>query len=380
MESRQRNSLILAAVLTVFVAIWFISGSFSSDDAQQSEIEAPDSSGDAQAMTVEVQSLDAEDVTQEIVLQGQTAPNRFVSVKTETAGRVAEVLVERGKRVEENQVVLRLAAEDRPAQVRRAAAQLKQAETDHQAVLRLVDEGHLPATRIDEAFATLEAARAELERIQIDNERTLIRAPFDGILNERSVEVGDFVSVGDPVFVVVDDDPMIVSANVAQKDVAGLRVGSRGTVKLINGVETEGTVRYLSAAANEATRTFPVEIELDNSDGSIASGFSAELRIPSQTLQAHRISPAWLSRRNDGVIGVYLVDEDDGEDRAVFNPIEIVRAQPEAVWVLGLPETAQVISAGQGFLADGDVVNVSRANADLLADKDALALAPESGE
>ncbi len=92
---------------------------------------------------------------------------------------------------------------------------------------------------------------------------------------------------------------------------------------------------------------------MDNADGAIPAGVSAQLRIPTGTTLAHFVSPAILSLDTDGALGVKTVDS---EDEVVFYPIEIVRAQTDGIWVTGLPDEADIIAIGQGYVNDGETV------------------------
>lgn len=343
--------------VVVATGAWFAGGMLS--PSQQDIPPASAAPRTATPLTVELTSVDAEPVTETLRLQGHTAPNRQVTVRAETAGRVTALLVERGERVTQEQAIVRLATEDREAQRRKAIALVTQRERDHAAIHQLADAGHLAGARVDEAFAELESARAELARIEQDIDKTIVRAPFDGILNARSIEVGDFVAVRDPVFTVVDDHPLIVSAAIAQRDRDAIRAGDTSTVRLITGETISGAVRYLSAVANPETRTFPIEIEIENPGGRLVTGISAEAIVPARTTLAHRLSPGWLVRTGDDRLGVYLVDR---QMHAQFEVVEIVRATPDDVWVTGLPASVNVVSSGQGFLRDGDSVRVTPAD------------------
>ena len=104
---------------------------------------------------------------------------------------------------------------------------------------------------------------------------------------------------------------------------------------------------------DEATRTYRVELEVDNADQSIVSGTTAEMRIPAETVSAHFLSPALLSLNGRDEIGVKSVD---GDGKVVFHSVDIVRTATDGVWVTGLPERVRVITVGQGFVREGDPV------------------------
>ena len=108
---------------------------------------------------------------------------------------------------------------------------------------------------------------------------TTIDAPFDAVLQDRSVEIGDYVQSGDAVAFVVDTDPMIVVGEVNEREVHSLAVGNPGTARLVDNTTVEGTIRYLAPVADENTRTFRVELAVPNPDGTLRAGMTAELKL-----------------------------------------------------------------------------------------------------
>ena len=200
----------------------------------------------------------------------------------------------------------------------------------------------------------LESARAELTRARLDLQYMTVRAPFAGALQERVVELGDFVSRGDPIATYVDNRTLVVSADLSEFDAGFVDVGDQAEAHLATGETVQGSIRYVAPVAEEATRTFRVELEVDNSDGALRIGGTAELRIPAETVLAHRISPSLLTLDDAGSIGVKIVDD---EGRVEFVVADIALSTNDGVWLTGLPETATIITVGQGYVASGTVVD-----------------------
>ena len=92
---------------------------------------------------------------------------------------------------------------------------------------------------------------------------------------------------------------------------------------------------------------------MDNADGALRAGGTAELRIPAETVLAHRISPALLTLDDAGNVGVKIVDE-TGEVQFVV--ADIALTSNDGVWLAGLPEVATIITVGQGYVASGTTV------------------------
>jgi len=200
----------------------------------------------------------------------------------------------------------------------------------------------------------LEAAKAEQIRAELDLEYMNIRAPFGGALQSRVVEVGDFVKAGDPVATFVDNRKIIVSANVSEFDAHYVNVGDTAEARLATGETVQGRIRYVAPVADEATRTFGVELEADNSDGALRIGGTAELRIPAEQVLAHRISPSLLTLDDAGNVGVKIVNDDGLVE---FVKADVALSTSDGIWLTGLPQDATIITVGQGYVANGTLVD-----------------------
>jgi len=128
----------------------------------------------------------------------------------------------------------------------------------------------------------------------------------------------------------------------------------RRGVQLVTGDQVEGVIRYVAPVANEATRTFTVELELDNASGDIPAGTTAQLNIPAESIFAQKISPSLLTLDSEGNLGVKIVN-DDGQ--VEFYPADIAMSSTEGIWIAGLPNTSTIITVGQGFVMEGASVD-----------------------
>ena len=341
----------LAVALLALLAAWLLSGLLG---PSRREVDTPAPAVRAAAATpVQVARLAAEPVERTLSLSGRTAPARTVELKAETSGRVVTVGAARGARVDGGALIVRLDAGDRVARLEQARAELRQRELEYEGQLKLKPEGYISDARLAESLALREKARAEVTRAELDVDRMAVRAPFAGALQERSVEVGDYVAPGTPVATVVDDRRLAVAGSIAEGHASLLRPGMAGTARLASGQQVTGRLRYVAPVADTATRTFAVELEIANPGGELPVGVTADIELPVGTVRAHRLSPALLTLDDSGVVGVKIADADG---RVRFVPATVVRTTPDGVWITGLPDPAPVIVGGQGFVRDGSLV------------------------
>lgn len=347
------KSWITSAGITLAIALWLASGHIDGG-AKSYELDNSAEVLSAPRASVRVRHQIAEEVTRNIIVNGRTAPARVVEVNAETDGRVVGVGSERGDRFSAGDIIVRLDERDRSARLAQAEATVKQRQLEFEARAKLKGDSYVSEAQLQEADALLEAAKAELTRAKLDIEYMVIRAPFDGALQERHVEVGDFVKLGDPVATIVDERTLIVRASVAEYEAHFITKGGPGSANLATGQSVNGRIRYIAPVADEATRTFNVELEIDNTDGILRAGITAELIIPAETIYAQKMSPSLLTLDDEGNLGIKTVNE---SGRVEFHKADIAMSSSEGVWIAGLPYSATIITVGQGFVTEGVVVD-----------------------
>mgnify|MGYP001812083559 CR=1 FL=1 len=346
------KSWLMSAGIIVAVVLWLVSGQVGHEAAAAAQVDAtPTDSTPKTAVRVRTQS--AEEVMRTIVVNGKTAPARIVRLAAETDGRIEYVGAERGASLERGAVIVRLDERDRSARLAQAEALVKQREVEFAARERLKSESYVSEAQLQEAVALLETAKAELTRARLDLAYMTIRAPFSGALQARMVEVGDFVKRGDPIATYVDNRTIIVSAQLSEFDARFVQVDDNAEAQLATGETVRGRIRYVAPVANEATRTFDVELEVDNAGGALRAGGTAVLQIPAETVLAHRVSPSLLTLDDAGNVGVKIIN-DDGQ--VEFVVADIALSTSNGVWLAGLPESATIITVGQGYVTPGAVV------------------------
>lgn len=354
-----RRSYILALIFAVVVIGWVASGQLGRDDklADQDAASVHTASGFVrkhdQPTRVRVSQRTAKMQTRNLILRGRTEANRWVDIKAETNGRVTEVIAKEGARVNRGDLIVKLAMEDRGEKLSNAQARVRQRQIEFDAAKSLRQKGFRAETKTAESAAQLKEAIAKVAQISIDIDHTKVSAPFTGIIDMRSVELGDFVGLGDVIARIVDEDPYLVVGQVSELDVGRIALGDNGTALLANGDPVSGKVRYIATVADASTRTFRVELEIPNTDSKLRSGVTADIRIPVETVQAHFLSPALLTLDDNGILGIRTINQSAIVE---FKPVSIFATQPDGIWITGLPKTTTIITVGQEFVRHGEPV------------------------
>ncbi|KIC44013.1 hemolysin D [Ruegeria sp. ANG-S4] len=334
----------------------------------------------------------AREIGSAVQLRGQTKANRQVEVLAETTSTVLSEPKRKGSFVEAGDLLCELDPGTRPAslaeamagkleaesripeaeaRLEEAHALVAEAEINLKAANRLSESGFGSETRrisseaamssaeagvksaeagLEATQAGIEAATAEVAAARRELDRLTIEAPFKGLLESDTAELGSLMQPGSLCATVIQLDPIKLVGFVPETEVNRIVVGSTASAQLVTGLQVDGRVTFLSRSADETTRTFEVEITVPNPDLQIRDGQTANIQIDAEGVKAHLLPQSSLTLNNDGQLGVRTVGAGNVVD---FMPIQLLRDTPEGVWVDGLPETTDVIVVGQEFVTRG---------------------------
>ena len=341
---------IAALILALGLIIWMVSGSMTPEEKISDSRPLVIASG---LPRVQAEHRLGEMVSRDIIVSAHTAPNRRVELKAEIRARVVAIRKDKGDSVSTGDVILELDSRDWPARVKQAEAYLKQRQLEAESAHKLQQRGLANESQVAQAETALADAEAELTNARIQLNATSIRAPFDGIIDQRYVEIGDFVKDSSPLVTVLDFAPYLVRGQAAEEEAAGIHIGDAGWAELVNGERVEGHIRYLAAEADEHTRTFPLELEISNPSGLMTSGLTAKIHVPQPATHAYFVSPALLVLDDEGRLGLKCLDD---RNRVTFHSVKLLKADNTGVWVYGLGPQADIITVGGGFVEYGQQV------------------------
>jgi multidrug efflux system membrane fusion protein len=371
-----------------------VRGAFGAEPALPAETEPdpePEPAAEAQPersereVAVVAQTSTAQPIDRAVVLRGRTEAARQVEVRAETSGRVVSDPLRRGAAVEAGAVLCELDPGTRPARLTEARARLSEAELNARAAERLSEGGFASELRAAQAQAALQSAAAAVAAAEEEMTRLVIRAPFGGLLETDTAELGSLLQPGALCATVIQLDPIRLIGFVPETQVDQVEIGAMAGARLATGRVVRGTVSFLARAADPATRTFRVEITVPNTDGLIRDGQTAEIGISATGTEAHLVPGSALTLDDAGRLGLRTVDD---ERRVRFVPVAVVRDTAQGIWVTGLPERADIIVVGQEFVTEGvrvrpsfrDAPEAARRGQSLIEALDELGEAPAAPE
>lgn len=347
------KSVVSAIGLLIAIIIWMLTGSSEPDGIN--EVHKTD--GDESLMSVVVSESYAQQVAKKIKVQGQIEPYRLISLKTEVEGKITALPIALGHRVEAGTTLVKISLQTLLADRAQATANLKYQQQELAATKNLFTKKLESESSLSLAQANVEAAKATLEKVNYDIANTSIKAPFSGVLDRRFVEIGDYVERGHELISFVDDNQLKITAMVPQQQVESLSLGQQVTASLSNGDNLTGALTFISTTADAQTRSYRIEILIDNSAHRRIVGMTASLSISIEEISGHSVSASILSLDNQGRLQAKGIND---ENRVVVYIVDIIRTDANKIWVSGLPETVDLITLGQGFVVAGQVVKTTK--------------------
>lgn len=342
-----------AGIILVLVTLWVGSSLLVHPAARPNPDEAADKKAAANAVpTVKVAALTASARNATVSVRGRTQALHAVDVRAEVEGVVKAIHFDKGQKVRTGDVLCEIGINDRGAKVAQMNAMVAQTGKELEVAQELFKQGFRSKTQLAQAQAAYEAAKAGASTMGIQLANTKIRAPFDGYVDDRYVDVGDYMRAGDKCEMVYAPEPFLAVGAVSEHEVGQITIGDPANATLVTGETVAGRVRFVADRADPQTRTFRVEVELPNSDNRLRDGVSADIHIPVRRVAAVHISPGILVLDDNGAVGVRIVES--GKVR--FRPVQIVSDGPDGMWIAGLPERVNVITVGQEFVTDGEKV------------------------
>ncbi len=357
-----KASRITAIGLVAAAGLWIASGYLLPHESAESSAAIRAKEQDAKKpFRVGVAQTHVVPHSRKLVLSGRTEADRRVTLTARTGGLLTELRVRRGSQVKAGEVVAVLSDEARESQVAQAKALVVQRQAELNANKPLIATGAMPKIDLVNLEAQLESAKAALAAAEAELERGVVRAPWDGVVSDVTVEVGKaaFSFAGADLCTIVALDPMLAVVEVSERNLAGVKVGDTAEVRLVTGATVSGKVRFVSKTASPTTRTYRIEILLPpNGDGTIPDGITAEVTIPLAPVAATSIPRSALTFSSGGDLGVRTVDQ---SGIVGFVPVKIVEDEQTLMWVDGIADETRVIVQGQDFVREGQHVEAAPA-------------------
>jgi len=283
---------------------------------------------------------------------GSLRSNESVIIRPEIAGRIAEFKFDEGERVSQGQPLVVLDDSLWRADVEQAQAALELAQSNYDRAVDLLKRKAGTTKARDEAVAELRVDQAALELAKAKLAKTVLKAPFEGVVGLRKVSVGDFVDTGDDIVNLEQIDPLKVDFRIAEVYVGAVKPGQRLElgVDAFPGDKFAGEVYAIDPLIDESGRSILLRARLPNPDGRLRPGLFARVGLV-------------LTERDDAIQVPEQALVPQGQDqfvfkvtdgKAAFTKVEVgIRRDGMAEITAGLAPDDVVVTAGQLKIRDG---------------------------
>jgi RND family efflux transporter MFP subunit len=333
-------------------------GSAQADGTEDAEA----SSDFVRVINVEVTSVSTETFVEEIRLTSVAMANQDVMLEAEESGAIIELYADRGDVVRRGAAIAKIDDRILQAQVTQAQAAHDLASQTWDRRKRLWEEDQVGSeiAYLEARFAAEQTAAA-LDLLKERLARTVVRAPFSGILDERHVDVGTMVGPGKTVGRLVDLDPIKVFAGVPERYASDLSAGAIAqlTFSALGDGAFQAPIRYVGSTIDQRSRTFPIEVELPNADRAIKPQMVANMAVTRQEVDDAVVVPQdALVRVEDGYV-LFVAVEQGGNLIAEVRPVTLGPTRRNLVVIEeGVSAGDRLIVVGQKSVANGDRINI----------------------
>jgi membrane fusion protein (multidrug efflux system) len=312
----------------------------------------------AQKQPVEVIAISRRDLSESLRVVGSLAPNETATIRPEMGGLIRSIHFEEGQRAKKGDLLIKI--EDSELQ-----AQLAQTRTRHElAKLNLARAENLRQTQsntqadVDRARSEFAAAEADIDLLKVRLARTEVRAPFDGIVEGRTLSAGDYVNTQSILTTLNDLSRIKVEFQVPERNLAKVRPGTKFTIRsttVDQAERVEGEVYFVNSVIDRNTRSSAVKGFINSAAPGMRAGMFAEVEVVLEVRKGTLAVPEGsilIDQR--GPMLITVIDQ-GGEKLAAFVPVKLglrSRGLVEVIPVKGeLSEKTEVVAAGVGSLA-----------------------------
>lgn len=312
--------------------------------------------GGAPALPVEVAVAREDTVVDAIQSTGQVEALQSTDLQPDIEGRIVEILMREGAEVAAGQALFRIDDQELKAQVDRAEAERDLSDQALARTRQLLAQDAASTSDLEQAEATARSNRASLELLKLRLARTTVRAPFAGVVGQRLVSLGDYVTTATRLVTIETVDPQHVTFAVPERHAGVVHRGQRVTFRVASrpGEEFAGTVEFVSPRVQLPARTLLVKALVPNGRRQLQSGMFVETRLATAVRPRAVVVPEEAVLTLQGNTWVWVVKEGKASRRAVTLG---VRAPGQVEIPTGVEPGEQVVVGGLELLQEGAPVS-----------------------
>jgi len=342
----QRSSIVIWSLIAALMVLVILSMTLRRSEPERESL--PERS-----FPVRIQEVQPREVDHVIRIPGRMEAHTISRLAVDKGGRVVEIMADKGDRVDQGQALLKLDDRLWRTMLSQAEIELREAEREMRRFTEMAQTGAISTSDVDHVRARLDRARVSKQEAQVHVEQCLVTSPFDGVVNDRYVEIGEFAPEGSAVFEVLRLDPMKLTLDIPERDIAAIKHGQSLVFEIagLGATRMTGTVTHVASVAFPENNSFRVEATVPNPDETLRAGMIASARFVRAHNEQAVVIPlsSVIPRKGEHI--VFIANKDNRAERRL---VKIDRISGENVVLSsGLKAGEQLIVEGHRLLVDG---------------------------
>ncbi len=326
------------------------------------------SSGEEAQVTTDEELIKSVNITTKIIqpstfasyvrVVGTVETSNDIMISAEVSGKVISYNVKEGDQVKKGQTIVKIDDSKLQQEKVRLEAITSQAKENYERLKKVYDEDGI-GSEIDylNAKYSYEQSNSALESIKIDLTNTNIKAPFNGTIEDKMINVGEMVSLGMPVVRIIGSDDYIISAGVPARYSDVVRTGDDVNIWFDTQVSDTltGTISFAGSSINPQNRTFRIEVELPKKINQYKVDLIANMRLKTNQQEGVVvISEEFIYSKDNGYVVYILTQDENGNNVAKERKVDLgLSYKTEVIIDSGLEIGDRLITLGSAFLDDG---------------------------
>ncbi len=288
---------------------------------------------------------------------GSLLPNQRVLMRSQIDGVIENINFKEGDEITKGKKLIDISTKELQLKLKIAIADSNLADINIKRDKKLASSNLISSSQLDQTRTRAESARLNKELARISLKKSLISSPLDGTVKTRHVKVGEFVRKGDKLVEILDLSRVIVKVNIPELEILEIKIGQKVEIALyiMEEIIFSGEVKNIGLEADSNNRTFPVEINVSNSERMLRPGMLARSTFTKSIDDEQIVIPRHTILEKERGRVVYVFDK----GKVFQRDIQVGLSQKDQVQVIkGLKKGELIVVEGHNKLSNGEEVNV----------------------
>jgi membrane fusion protein, multidrug efflux system len=354
----KRHPVISILTMVVIVAglVFALRSSQANASSQKAE-KTKEQPKEERKLPVEVSLAKTGTITSSIITTATLDPDRQVTMISETIGVVNKITVDEGDTVQEGQLLATLSDREKQVKLQQANIHIQNAQQDLDRKQASFNAKIISESDFEKAKYELQVAIEEKNAAQVELDRSVIRAPFSGIITQRFIEKGQNLNTQSQLFTILDVDPLEAKVYLPEKEILGIKPGQKVDLALNaqKDVKFQGAIRQINPAVDPKTGTVKVTVEITKAPAVVRPGSFVDVKMETQ----HHDNALLVSKKalleEAGERFVFVINK----DKATRRTISVGFLDDQNAEILsGINPGEAVVISGQGSLREGSKTEI----------------------